>query len=110
MKPIPRMLLIHTVTVLSDISKDTWGNETFGTKTVISNVRIEPKSKLIIDKQNNQVKISGLMFYDMVNSSPAYSFEETDKIEFHGNMYNIAFLKKQYDANKLHHLEIGLAL
>jgi len=110
MKPIPRKLLIHTVTVVSDIFKGTWGNETSGTRTDISFVRIEPRSELVIDKQNRQVKLSGLMFYDCVNSSPAFKFSESNKIEFHGNAYNIAFIKELYDASKLHHLEIGLAL
>jgi hypothetical protein len=110
MKPIPKKLLIHTVTVVSDISKETWGNETPGAETVISHVRIEPRSELVIGKQNRQVKLSGLMFYDMVNSSPAHDFSEIDKIDFHGNRYNIAFIKELFDASKLHHLEIGLML
>jgi hypothetical protein len=110
MKPIPRKLLIHTVTVVSDIEKDTWGEETAGTQTVISFVRVEPKSKFIIDKQNRQIKLSGLMFYDCINSSPTFDFTETDKIEFHENCYNIAFINKFYDAGKLHHLEIGLSI
>jgi hypothetical protein len=110
MRPIPRNYLIHKVKVLSEIIRDTWGNEIPGTETVISFVRVEPKTKLVIDKQNRQVKLSALVFYDMVNSTPAHEFSVSDRIIFKGRTYNIAVIDELYDASKLHHLEIGLTL
>jgi hypothetical protein len=110
MRAIPRKVLIHSVTVISGIERDTWGSEKPAAEIIINHVRVEPKAKLVTDKQNRQIKLAALMFYDTVNSSPAYEFSVLDRIKFCGKTYNIAVIDEFYDERKLHHLEIGLTL
>lgn len=42
MKPIPKRLLIHTVTLHKVVKKDAWGSATLDEGTELTHVRIEP--------------------------------------------------------------------
>ena len=109
MRPIPRKLLIHTADVVTETT-DRWGEVT-GTNTVtMSLVRIEPSSSITIDKQNSQIKVDAVMYYDCRLSQPAdFKFVLGAKVVFEGTDYRIATIKR-FNTNIPHHYEIGLSL
>lgn len=110
MKPIPRAVLPHTVTLNVPGQTDVWGRETDRTMgTEICFVRIEPSSKLVTDTQNRQIQLSALLFYDCVNSAPrGISWKQGQKITFNGQPFTVQVVEPLYDARTLHHYEIGL--
>lgn len=108
MKPIPKKLLIHSAT-LKNVTFDDWQNETFTTAAELTSIRIEPSSKLVTDKQNRQITLAAIMFYDCRNSSPeAVEFHHGQRVEFNGTLYRIELIEALYDGEKLHHYELGL--
>ena len=109
MKPIPKHLMIHSAD-LKTVTADKWQAETLTLLASLKKVRIEPISKLITDKQNRQITISAMLFYDCVVSMPQnVIFAEGQKIIFNGKKYTIETIEPLYDEKKLHHYELGLS-
>lgn len=109
MKPIPRSLLIHTAAVVAE-KTDRWGEISETSTETLNYVRIEPTESYTSDKQNNQVKVDAVMYYDCRNSKPPnFRFVPGAKVIFEKTEYRIASIKR-YDANAPHHYEIGLSL
>lgn len=109
--PIPKTLLIHTVTVIENENTNIWGKTAITNQTVLSNVRVEPYSALTVDNQNNQIKLSAVLIYDCKNSTPSdFEFTHTQKINFNGLEYNISSIENLFDEQKLHHKEVSLYL
>ena len=109
MHPIPKKLLIHAVTLSKVESKDRWGKETEGEGMELKYVRMEPSGKVVRDKNNAEVQLSAVLFYDCKNSSPkGIQFCEDDKITFNGQKHRIQTIEPLYDRKKLHHYEIGV--
>lgn len=109
MNSIPKRLLIHSVTYNRVGGKDIWENETL-TNEDLTLVRMEPSDKLVQNKQNQEVRLSSLLFYDLRNSQGLGSegFKLDDNITFQGRNYVITTIDALYDRNKLHHYEVGL--
>lgn len=107
-KPIPKKLLIHSVTHKTGIHKDTWGNVTYDTTTALNRVRVEPSTKRVMSKENVEVQLAAVVFYDTVNSSPSTAFNTGEVIEFNGKDYTIMAIDSLYDEKRLHHYELGL--
>ena len=110
MKPIPRKFLIHSVKHKTGQSEDAWGHVAWANTTAVSFVRIEPASKLALNKDNQEVQLSLLMFHDSVNSSPKNEiYSLGDAIVFNGAEYKIEAIDTLYDiGQRAHHLELGL--
>ena len=89
MKPIPKSLLIHKVQIQTVTGKDEWGSETFSDPVPVRYVRLEPSTKYVKDKQNEEIQLAAVLFY-------------------HGEMYRIQLVEPLYDGRKLHHFEVGL--
>lgn len=109
MRTIPKNLLIHSAT-LSEVSSDnTWQEEQ---KTVIAElerVRIETLSKLVTTKDNRQVTLSAVLFYDCRNSRPKNpDFKQGQSVLWDNTEYVIETVEPLYDGRKLHHYELGL--
>ncbi len=108
MKPIPKKMLIHTAD-LKSITHDIWQTETLSLISRLKNIRIEPCSKIVTDKQNKQLTLSAVMFYDCRNSYPQnINFVHGQKIVFNDKQYTIEVIEPLYDGTKLHHYELGL--
>lgn len=76
----------------------------------INFVRIEPSSKMIKDKNNNEIQLAATFFYDCKNSKPKnILFEEGDIVVFNNQKHKIQLIEPLFDEKKLHHYEIGLA-
>jgi hypothetical protein len=109
MRAIPRKLLIHSATIKVVTATDRWGKETTSHPVDLKYVRIEPSSKLVKDKQNNEVQLSALMFFDMKNSQPAGTvFTQDQIILWNGIEYRVQIIDPLYDGSNLHHYELGL--
>lgn len=109
MRPIPKKLLIHTVTLLHISGKDRWGKEITDVQTMLTHVRIEPSSKIVKDKDNNEIQLSATLFFDCKNSRPLLTgFSLDDQIIFNGQKHRIQLVEPLYDGEKLHHYELGL--
>lgn len=109
MKPIPKHLMIHSAD-LKTVVEDRWQKETLTLLASLKKIRIEPLSKLIMDKQNRQITISAMLFYDCIISMPKnVAFAEGQKIIFNGKKYTIETIELLYDEKKLHHYELGLS-
>lgn len=108
MKPIPKNWLIHSAE-LNSAETDNWQTESLTTISSLNNVRIEPSSKLITNKQGEQITLSATMFYDCHNSKGlTVNFSHGQKLIFNGNIYTIETIESLYDLKKLHHYELGL--
>lgn len=109
MKPMPKNLLIHTAD-LNAVTTDKWQAETLTLLATLSKIRIEPMSKLVTDKQNRQITISAMLFYDCTVSkmSKSATFAEGQRVVFNGKKYTIETIEPLYDEKKLHHYELGL--
>lgn len=111
MKPIPKNLLIHSAYVIKLGEAERWEEPPEVDRKKLSFIRYEPCSTLRLSKTNEQVQLSGELFYDCHNSRPKnFDFSEVDKIEVDGQRYNIVGVKKHYDEKKLHHVEVELCL
>lgn len=107
MRPIPLKLLCHTA-ILHTVTTDKWGVAT--TFDVgLNRIRVIPSSEVITDKQNNQVKLSAVLFYDCFSSVPNnIDWSNYDKLSYSGNTYDIISIKAFTAANRKHHIEVGL--
>ena len=103
---IPAILLIHSVVLKTGKTTDDWGNDSFTTSTTVTKVRVEPQKKLVINKDNQQVTTSAMMFVDCKLSSYT-AFNIDDTINFNNKDYKIVSIDYSY-TDRLHHLEIGL--
>lgn len=89
--------------------KNQWGEGEVVENSEINFVRIEPSSKVIKDKNNNEIQLAATLFYDCKNSKPQNaSFEEGDIVVFNNQKHKIQLIEPLFDEKKLHHYEIGL--
>lgn len=105
-KSIPAILLIHSIVLKTGKTVDDWGNDTYTTSTTVNKVRVEPKKRLVTNKDNQQVTTSAVMFVDArLSSYTAFNIDDT--VSFNNKDYKIVSIDYLY-TDKLHHLEIGL--
>lgn len=108
--PIPKRVLCHTVLHTYGIVKNKMGDVSTSNTRTISNVRVEPTSKVVFGKDQREKQLTGLMFYDCTNSSPQnVTFVEGDTITLNGIERRVQTVDLQYGAQNLHHIEVGLA-
>lgn len=108
-RPIPRKLLIHSVKHKYNGTKDSWGNITYANERDLTRVRIEPTAKRVLSRDNTEIQLTSLMFYDCVNSNPTgINFIIGDAIVLGTINYVVESIEQLYDESKLHHIEVGL--
>ncbi len=109
MKPIPKKLLIHTVTHAKAVKADRWGTKDLAEKQDLRYVRMEPSRQIVRDKSGAEIQLAATLFYDCTNSSPAgVQFAVDDIIIFNGQKHQVKTVEPLYDERKLHHYEMGL--
>lgn len=109
MYPIPKSLLIHTVTLLKTTREDRWGNRKEQEEIRLQHVRMEPSGKVVRDKNNAELQLSAILIYDCKNSRPKnVEFEVDAGILFNGQKYKLQDIEALYDKKKLHHYELGV--
>lgn len=109
MMPIPKALLIHTAQIQDVSGKDTWGKETLTEPVTLEYVRLEPSTKYVRDKSNQEIQLAAVMFYDCRNSRPrGQTFRDNQVLTFNGERYRTKLVEPLYDGRRLHHYEIGM--
>lgn len=110
MRPIPKELLIHSAMHHKQIKNDGFYDEnTLDSGESLTFIRIEPSNKIIRNKNNAEVQLSAVMFYDCKNSRPKnVAFAVDDIIIFNGMKHKVQVVEPLYDERKLHHYELGL--
>lgn len=109
MRPIPKSLLIHTVKMHKKGEEDRWGKGDPDYGMELTHVRMEPSGKIVRDKNNAEVQLAAVLFYDCKNSSPRdVEFCVDDIIVFNGIKHKIETVEPLYDNKRLHHYELGL--
>lgn len=111
MRPIPKCFLKQKVTYHKQVQgNDFYDENTIDDGIVIRRVRVEQSNMIIRDKNNVEIKLSAIMFYDCISSYPrnihfivddVIIFKETEK-------YKIVNVEPLYDEKQLHHYELGL--
>ena len=109
MRPLPKSMLIHTAELKEVSTDNTWQEEQLTDVAVLRKIRIEPMSKLITTKDNRQITLSAVLFYDCRVSRPEnVKFKQGQKIFRDGTEYVIETIEPLYERNTLHHYELGL--
>ncbi len=109
MRPIPRALLIHEAILKRPKIVDRWGSTEYEEDVSLQRVRIEPSFKVIRDKNNQEIQLAALLFFDCRNSRPArQTFRLDDVVIFNGQQHRVQVVEPLYDGRHLHHYEIGM--
>lgn len=109
MRPIPKAMLIHSADIQEVEEKDQWGSESLSDPTVLQRVRIEPSTKYVRTKDNNEIQLAATMFFDCFNSRPrGQVFYDGQVITFNDERYRVKLVELLYDGRRLHHYEIGM--
>lgn len=109
MKPIPKKLLIHTVTLVKEGDVNRWGDKSTTGTQEIQYVRMESSARVIRDKNSAEIQLAAILFYDCVNSRPKeIDFAVDDVILFNGQRHSVKVVEPLYDGKRLHHYELGL--
>lgn len=112
MRAIPRNLLIHSAKAYSEQTENTWNDKSRELIAELDRVRIDQSvSSLRLTRNNEQVQLSAVLFFDCRNSAPKdFDFSKTDIITACGSEYRVISVDKLYDERGLHHYEVGLCL
>ncbi|WP_026582127.1 putative minor capsid protein [Bacillus sp. J33] len=109
-KPIPKHVLIHTVTYEEWQEGDGITTESgFLPPITLTNVRVQSLSNIRKNTNSEELLYEAMLFYDMVNSSSSGPFEfvEKSKVTFAGKTMHVKKVNP-VEALALHHYEIGL--
>jgi len=105
-KPIPKRLLIHTISVEPLTSEEGW-EKTYGDPETISNVRVEPKKTL--QRSNDEYSIVGdlIVYMDYTHTTPFKVPKKRDRITFYGDQYTVEGTNIYYGVGQqIHHVEV----
>ena len=109
MRPIPKSLLIHSAQLQGVSEKNSWGKETLTDPVDLKYIRLEPSTKYVRDKQNNEIQLAAVLIYDCHNSRPkGQTFHDGQIFSFNAERYQVQLVEPLYDGRRLHHYEIGL--
>ena len=109
MRCIPRELLIHTAEIKSVLSEDCFGVKEFSDSVNLKYIRIDREQADI--RTGHAVSNDGnaLLIYDAVTSVPRnFDFSTGQVVSFDGVDFVIKTVKRLYDKNRLHHIEVLL--
>ena len=105
MRPIPRRILVHSVTYSARASVDEYNNPTYATGVPVSFVRLEPVKMTALRALGELKDDKFTLYYDCENSEPTgVAFKELDKITYNGSDYII----RSISDFSPHHLEMVL--
>jgi hypothetical protein len=109
-KPIPRHVLIHSVTYEEWQDGDGINTDSgFKAPVTLLNVRLQALSNIRKNTNSEELLYDAILFYDVTHSlsTGPFEFSEKSKVTFNGKTM---FVEKvnPVKAIKLHHYEIGL--
>lgn len=108
MRPIPKSVLIHSAGIYAETKGD-WGASGLKKLGDYKLIRIEPSSKIVRDKNNKELQLSALLFFDCKNSQGDTGILKEDNIvDFQGDKYRIVSVDPLTERKRLHHYEAGM--
>lgn len=108
MRPIPKSMLIHSAAVSKEINSD-WSSSNLERLGMLKDIRLEPSSKVVRDKNNKEIQLSATLFFDCKNSEGDTALLKEDNIlDFQGDRYRIVAVDPLYERRRLHHYEAGV--
>lgn len=109
MRPIPKQLLIHTVTLHHKKHVDRWGKVELDEGTEVRCVRIEPSRQIVRDQNGAEIQLAASLFCDCRNSHPqGIQWHVDDIVCVSSEMYQVKTVEPLYDERTLHHYEVGM--
>ncbi len=111
-KPIPKKLLPHTVTLIHSDGEDRWGKPLNPVETEIKHVRVVPSSQLNRNNYAETIEFNHLLIIDAFNSKgdKPFTLTEKDKIKWKTDQeVEITKVTPCYaDKDTPHHWEVEL--
>lgn len=109
MRPIPKKYLCHTATVIDPDITNGWDFLSPSDTEMLTKIRIEPSSARILGKDNTEIKLAGVLFYDCRNSRPKnFNFAEGQRVFYGGEFFTVVSIEPLFSGRRLHHYEIGM--
>lgn len=119
MRPIPKKMLIHHAVLVTEYAPDLWGKASEAEACPLDRIRIESSHRNVTTKEQQQITLSAVLFFDCINSAcPVPFLLEGDTyggktvknqfVEWNSRKYAIQAIDLLYDDKKLHHYEVGL--
>ena len=107
-KPIPRRLLIHSVTYEEYAGNDGWG-ETYLSPVTLENVLVQPVSNISRSNIAEEKRYRAILFFDMTHSTPKVTFKEKSRVTFNGETMIVQKVNTLYALSTTpHHIEVEL--
>lgn len=106
-RPIPKSLLIHDIQLQTITGQDAWGKAKYSAPQEIKRVRVEPSSRVVRDKNNQEIQLAATIIHDCKNSSAA-EYHVDQIVTFKNETYRIETVEPLYDDRRLHHVEVGM--
>ena len=120
LKPIPARILKHSATLKVPKTIDAWDKVTSYTDYALHRVCVQPSNKTVKSKDNTDITLNGIMFYDCRMSSPrnldikalknqSDAIDGDIKLVFGSETFTVQIVETLYDDTGLyHHTEVGL--
>lgn len=107
-RPLPKSWLIHTIVYHPPSEEDDWGNVTNPSPITIEYVRYDQSTVFSRDSTQTKIVAEGVIFVDMVNSSPIPDFVEDTRVMFGDQRLTLKKIIPCYhpNTNDIHHLEL----
>ncbi|WP_077735635.1 putative minor capsid protein [Bacillus sonorensis] len=107
-KPIPKELLIHSISYEEYAGKGRHG-DTWKAPINIDFVRVEPIERVTRNGNGEEITSQTTVFIDAVYSKPIPKFVEKSKVTFNGRTRFVNEIKEQYAKSaSIHHWELML--
>ena len=109
MKPIPKRMLVNSVTY-EEYVNDTGEGSYYKTPITLNNVKIDEQKQFSYTNNGKEVVGNGMLFYDLINSTGLTNNPINESIiTFNGKKYTIKDLDiLRANDNEPHHYEILL--
>jgi hypothetical protein len=119
MQSIPARILIHSGTTTIYYDADKWGGTPDAVTAPIAGIRIEPYRRETHDRDQQEVTLTAMMYYDTHNSTCTLPFVlpgdtynggkvKQQTISAFGRVFVVKSVESIYDDTALHHFEVGL--
>lgn len=108
-KPLPKSWLIHSIAYAGiQEEKDDFGNPQYDDPMEIMFIRFDPTTVFSRDNTQNKIVAEGVIFVDVVNSTPIPNFKEESIITFEGRELTLKKIVPCYHPTKnvIHHYEL----
>lgn len=108
-RPIPKKLLVHDVMLHKVIEDDRWGTSHLDDGVHLEKVKMEPTTQIVRDKNNAEIQLAAVLFFDCTNSRPKdTAFQTDDIVIFNGERFSVETIETLYADECPHHYEVGL--